>query len=74
MRPEMLQVQVTAFTYPETGSCPLQTSKQFNSNVGVSLKQLKAVLMYEQLMRMIDYINHQIVLVIVPDNVDEEKV
>jgi hypothetical protein len=25
-------------------------------------------------MRMIDYINHQIVLVISPDNIDEEKV
>lgn len=73
-RPEMLNVLVTVFTYSETGSCPLQTSKDFNLNVGVNLKQLKAIIMFEQLLRIIDYINHQIVLVIAPDNVDEEKV
>ena len=43
-------------------------------NVSVNLKQLKILVMLEQLMRMIDYINHQIVLVISPDNIDEEKV
>jgi hypothetical protein len=57
---------VTIFTYPETGSCPLQTSKDFNLSIKANLKQLKVVLMFEHLMRMLDYINFQIVRVISP--------
>ncbi len=65
-KPEMLDLQITIFTYPETGSCPLQVSKDFNINIAANLKQLKVILMFEHLMRMIDYINHQIVRVISP--------
>jgi len=43
-------------------------------NLFANFKQLKVIFMNEQLMRMIDYINNQIVLVIQPENHDEEKV
>jgi len=57
-QPLMLDLRITIFTYPETGSCPLQHSKDFNMNLLANFKQLKIIFMNEQLMRMIDYINN----------------
>ena len=66
---------MTIFTYPETGSCPLQTSKDFNLSVKADLKQLKFIFMFEQLMRMLDYIKYQIVgSVFLADTAKHEEV
>lgn len=48
VKPDMLDVQMDIFTYPEeSGCCPLQPSKANNMNLTAEMKQLKLVYMQQ---------------------------
>ena len=44
-KPVMLEVEWIMFTYPITGSCPLQPGREFDSSMRVNLSQLRVLFM-----------------------------